>query len=164
MAEINKGSADSKPKKVVKKKTKKSSIIESPAPGVPPPAPPSATSPVPDSPIIQPAAPVISPQEVKNLQEMTQLARLEYFKALNTKIVREKKREISSLDSQIREFLGPYILIGYDLNNQPVEVVSAQNPAEHDALLERFRRVMYKINQNIVNSNGEDPYGNGNDT
>jgi len=60
---------------------------------------------------------------------------------------------------QIKEFLGPYMLIGYDLNNQPVEIVSAEDPAAHDALLERFRRVMYKINQNIVQSNGTDPYG-----
>jgi hypothetical protein len=164
MAENNKSSANSKPKKIAKKKTKKTSTIVPPVPSVPPPVLPDITSPTPDSPTIQPTTPVISPQEVKNLQEMTQLARLEYLKALNTKIVKEKKREISSLDSQIREFLGPYILIGYDLNNQPVEVVSAQNPAEHDALLERFRRVMYKINQNIVNSNGEDPYGNGNDS
>jgi hypothetical protein len=95
---------------------------------------------------------------------MLQLARLEYFKDLKNKIVKEKKREISSLDDQIKEYIGPYILIGYDLNNNPVEIVSAQNAAEHDALLERFRRVMYKINQNIMNSNGEDPYGNGSDS
>ena len=51
------------------------------------------------------------------------------------------------------------MLIGYDLNNNPVEMVSAASPGEHDALLERLRRVMYKISQNIANSNGSDPYG-----
>ena len=51
------------------------------------------------------------------------------------------------------------MLIGYDLNDNPVEIVSANTAAENDALLERFRRVMFKINQNIANSNGEDPYG-----
>jgi len=54
------------------------------------------------------------------------------------------------------------MLIGYDLNNNPIEMVSAYSVAEHDALLERFRRVMYKINQNIANSGGEDPYGHQN--
>jgi hypothetical protein len=102
---------------------------------------------------------LIPKNEQEALQEMLQLAKLEYFKTLKNKIVREKNREIDSLDQQIKEFLGPYLLIGYDLNNQPVEIVSAENPAEHDALLERFRRVMFKINQNIVNSSGEDPYG-----
>jgi len=102
---------------------------------------------------------LIPKNEQEALQEMLQLAKLEYFKSLKNKIVREKNREIDSLDQQIKEFLGPYLLIGYDLNNQPVEIVSAENPAEHDALLERFRRVMFKINQNIVSSNGEDPYG-----
>lgn len=149
MAENNKENA--KPKKTSKKK------VEEAIPNSPLNSPLNSTT--------DPSSiPAISPQEAKALEELTQLARLEYFKALKTKIIKEKDREITSLDDQIREFLGPYILIGYDLNNQPVEIVSAQNPAEHDALLERFRRVMFKINQNIVNSNGEDPYGNRDDT
>ena len=97
--------------------------------------------------------------EQAKIAEMIQLAKLEYMKTLKGKIVNEKRKEIDSLDMQIKEFLGPYMLIGYDLNNQPVEIVSAEDPAAHDALLERFRRVMLKINQNIMNSNGQDPYG-----
>lgn len=105
------------------------------------------------------AAPALSQAEQANLQDVLQLARLEYFKNLKQRIVKEKHREIDSLDKQIKEFLGPYMLIGYDLNNQPVEIVSASDPAAHDALLERFRRVMFKINQNIINTQGNDPYG-----
>jgi hypothetical protein len=97
--------------------------------------------------------------EQANIQQMIQLAKLEYMKTVKNSIVNEKRREIDSLDMQIKEFLGPYMLIGYDLNNQPVEIVSANDPASHDALLERFRRVMFKINQNIMQSNGTDPYG-----
>jgi hypothetical protein len=106
----------------------------------------------------------LSKEEQNSLQEMLQLAKLEYMKSLKARIVKEKHREIDSLDQQIKEFLGPYMLIGYDLNNQPVEIVSAENPAHYDALLERFRRVMFKINQNIVNSDGQDPYGNNGST
>jgi hypothetical protein len=97
--------------------------------------------------------------EQANVNQMIQLAKLEYMKTLKNNIVNEKRKEIDSLDIQIKEFLGAYMLIGYDLNNQPVEIVSANDPASHDALLERFRRVMYKINQNIVQTNGSDPYG-----
>lgn len=107
------------------------------------------------------SATVIAEIEQKKLQEMLMLASIEYNKIKN-KIVREKRREIESLDGQIKEFLGPYMLIGYDLNNNPVEIVSANSAAENDALLERFRRVMFKINQNITNSNGDDPFGNSN--
>ena len=95
------------------------------------------------------------------ITEMLQLAKLEYLKSLKSKIIKEKRREIDSLDQQIKEFLGPYMLIGYDLNDQPVEMFSADSQTHYDALLERFRRLMFKINQNMVNSNGEDPYGNG---
>lgn len=98
--------------------------------------------------------------ELAAIQDMVQLAKLEYLKSLKQKIVKEKRREIDALDQQIKEFLGPYMLIGYDLNDQPVELISAESPAQYDALLERFRRIMFKINQNMVNSSGEDPYGN----
>ena len=91
--------------------------------------------------------------------DMIQLAKLEYMKTLKNNIINEKRKEIDALDMQIKEFMGPYMLIGYDLNNQPVEIVSAEDPASHDALLERFRRVMFKINNNIVQTQGNDPYG-----
>ena len=107
------------------------------------------------------SAAVIAEVEQKRVQEMLMLANIEYNKIKN-KLVREKRREIDSLDGQIKEFLGSYMLIGYDLNNNPVEIVSADSAAENDALLERFRRVMFKINQNITNSNGDDPFGNSN--
>lgn len=110
---------------------------------------------------VQPSSASISQfteTEQKRLQEMVLLANLEFAK-LKSKIVKEKRKEIDALDDQIKEFLGPYMLIGYDLNDNPVEIVSASTAAENDALLERFRRVMFKINQNIANSNGEDPYG-----
>lgn len=97
----------------------------------------------------------------KQLHDMLMLANIEYAR-IRSKMVREKRKEIDTLDSQIKEFLGPYMLIGYDLNNNPVEIISSMSPAENDALLERFRRVMYKINQNITSSNGEDPFGNTN--
>jgi len=114
---------------------------------------------------IEPSKPIVpdtanmNQAEQANIQQMIQLAKLEYMKTVKNSIVNEKRREIDSLDMQIKEFLGPYMLIGYDLNNQPVEIVSANDPASHDALLERFRRVMFKINQNIMQSNGTDPYG-----
>ena len=101
----------------------------------------------------------ISENEQKKLQDIVMLSQLEYAASLKNKIIKEKKKEINALDAQIKEFMGPYMLIGYDLNDQPVEILSADSVAAHDALLERFRRVMYKITQNIINTNGGDPYG-----
>jgi hypothetical protein len=135
----NKKSRTAKPKKPLKEEVK-----------------PASAQPV-QSPV--PAASNLTPAEHNNIQEMLQLAKLEYMKSITQKVIKEKRREINSLDKQIKEFLGPYMLIGYDLNNQPVEIISADDTASHDALLERFRRVMFKINQNIMNSQGNDPYG-----
>jgi hypothetical protein len=117
-------------------------------------------------PVKSTTVPTVSAEQIggdqrTEIAEMLQLAKIEYLKSLKSKIIKEKRREIDSLDQQIKEFLGPYMLIGYDLNDQPVEMFSADSQTHYDALLERFRRLMFKINQNMVNSNGEDPYGNG---
>ena len=100
----------------------------------------------------------LTSEEQKKIQEAIRLAQLEFAK-IKTRVVKEKRREIETLDSTLKEFIGPFMLIGYDLNNNPIEMVSASSAAEHDALLERLRRVMFKINQNIMNSGGNDPYG-----
>ncbi len=96
--------------------------------------------------------------EQRKIQEMISLAQLEFSK-IKTSIVKEKKKEIDTLETVVKEFMGPFMLMGYDLNDNPIEMVSANSPAEYDALLERLRRVVVKINQNIANSNGNDPYG-----
>jgi hypothetical protein len=96
--------------------------------------------------------------EQKKIRDLILHAQVEFAKVRNN-IVKDKQHEISALEGQIKEFMGPFMLLGYDLNNNPIELVSANSTAEHDALLERFRRVMYKINQNIANSGGTDPYG-----
>jgi hypothetical protein len=100
----------------------------------------------------------ISTAEQKKIQDMLNIVQFEYQK-IKTNVIKEKKAEIETLELLIKEFLGPYILIGYDLNSNPIEMVSAASTAEHDALLERLRRVVFKINQNIINSGGNDPYG-----
>lgn len=152
MADTNKEAAKTKLKKASRKKTKNeatSGLLTSQT------LAPSGTT------NLEGVSAPITETDQKRLQEMVMLANLEYTK-LKNKILREKKREIDSLDVQIKEFLSSYMLIGYDLNNNPVEIVSASTTAENDALLERFRRVMFKINQNISNSNGDDPFGNNN--
>lgn len=152
MADTNKGNSKEKTKKTSKRKT------ENTVTATTPPAAPTSPTTTQSS---TASGTIISESDQKRLQEMVMLANLEYSK-LKNKVLREKKREIDSLDGQIKEFLGAYMLIGYDLNNNPVEIISAGSTAENDALLERFRRVMFKINQNITNSNGDDPFGNNN--
>jgi len=100
-------------------------------------------------------------EEQKRIRDLILHAQVEFAK-VKTNIIKDKHNEIAALECQIKEFMGPFMLIGYDINNNPVEMVSANSVAEHDSLLERFRRVMFKINQNIANSNGDDPYGHNN--
>ena len=97
-------------------------------------------------------------EEQKKIRDLLLHAQIEFSK-VKTNIIKDKQNEFAALEGQIKEFMGPFMLIGYDLSNNPIEMVSAASTSEHDALLERFRRVMYKINQNIASSGGNDPYG-----
>lgn len=145
---MSKANKNSKIKEGARRGTKKT-LSPAPSPG-PVSAPASA---VPNQHITD-----LTEADQKRIQEMLLHAQIEFNKVTSS-IVKEKKKEIETLDKQIKEFIGPFMLIGYDLANNPVEMVSASSPAEHDALLERLRRVMFKINQNIANSGGNDPYG-----
>jgi hypothetical protein len=97
-------------------------------------------------------------EEQKKISEMLTLANLEFANVKNG-IVKARKKELEVLDSTIKEFMGPLILIGYDLNDDPIEMVSASTQSEHDALVERLRRVNNRVTQNLINSGGTDPYG-----
>jgi len=108
-----------------------------------------------------PVLPVTLTEDQKKIRDLILHAQVEFAKLKNN-IIKERRGEIAALETQIKEFMGPFMLIGYDINNNPIELISANSTAENDALLERFRRVMYKINQNIANSGGEDPYGHQN--
>jgi len=110
-----------------------------------------------------PSLPAVLPnnnlsEEQKKIRDLLLHAQIEFSK-VKTNIIKDKQSEFAALEGQIKEFMGPFMLIGYDLSNNPIEMISAASTSEHDALLERFRRVMYKINQNIANSGGNDPYG-----
>jgi hypothetical protein len=69
--------------------------------------------------------------EQKKMMEMVAFAQMQY-NSIKQKIVKEQKREFDALNAQIKEFMGPYMLIGFDLNNNPVEIVSAMDAAEND--------------------------------
>ena len=150
------GGKNNKKKKVDSSTTNTSSLSSTAAPS-------SFIAPAPNSPlnlnVPSPMTPVVMDQ--KKFEELIRHTQLEFAKVKNS-FVKEKKKEIESLETQVKEYMNQFMLIGYDLNGNPVEMVSASNTAEYDSLLERFRRVMYKINQNVANSNGEDPYGHNN--
>ena len=102
----------------------------------------------------------VSASERKSISNVLELAKFEFGKINATPIaIKAKKQEIETLEGMIREFMGPFLLIGYDLHNDAVEMISANTTAEYDSLLERLRRVYAKINQNLIATNGTDPYG-----
>ena len=104
----------------------------------------------------------IDPQLEKEIAAAMKMAEIQ-FGRIQLEVLKTVQKDFDALNAQIREFMGPYMLIGYDLSNNPIEIIAASNTAERDALMERFRKVAFKINQSIIQQLGKDSYGLGQD-
>ena len=56
--------------------------------------------------------------------------------------------ELEALCSTVQEFLRSFIIIGYNLNNDPIYVVNAETQLDADALYTALARVFFTTNQN----------------
>jgi len=56
--------------------------------------------------------------------------------------------ELEALCSTIEEFLRTFIIIGYNLDNDPVYMVNAETQLDADALYTALARVFFTTNQN----------------
>lgn len=56
--------------------------------------------------------------------------------------------ELEALCSTIEEFLRSFIIIGYNLDNDPVYMVNAETQLDADALYTALARVFFSTNQN----------------
>lgn len=56
--------------------------------------------------------------------------------------------ELEALCSTIEEFLRSFIIIGYNLDNDPVYMVNAETQLDADALYTALARVFFTTNQN----------------
>jgi hypothetical protein len=88
----------------------------------------------------------------KRSVELTKEQHIEVDKAIQTAAIQYKEQvekakenhnreDLDILDNVISEYLGSYILIGYNLNNESVEMSNCSNALEAHGLAEHFKRV-----------------------
>jgi hypothetical protein len=56
--------------------------------------------------------------------------------------------ELEALCSTVQEFLRSFIIIGYNLDNDPIYMVNAESQLDADALYTALARVFFTTNQN----------------
>ena len=88
------------------------------------------------------------PNENKEIKELTHKALVSFLRdQLEEKAA--NKKDLDVLCAQINEFLNSFILIGYNLDGEPISMISAHNQQEADSL-------GTLLNKFIFNNNSKD--------
>jgi glycerol-3-phosphate cytidylyltransferase-like family protein len=105
----------------------------------------------------------MSPCQKAEMEKDIQLSRMEYENNVRNVFQAEKAKEVESLIVVLKEYLESFIVLGYDLNGMPIELINLTSPMGQDALVERLRKLGAKVNYNMHESNGTNPFGVGKD-
>jgi hypothetical protein len=76
-------------------------------------------------------------------------------KAMAQDLKKEQHLDLAKLESILQEFLGAFILLGYDMANDPVTLVCAPDQKNADALAAQLNRYFYKCQNTIQPKNNE---------
>ena len=72
------------------------------------------------------------------------------------------KRDLDLLESVISEYLKTFVVLGYDLSGEKIQIMHANNPQEFDSMLEHVRgsllTILIKAQQNLPGMPGSTPY------
>lgn len=83
----------------------------------------------------------------KNIEDLLKSVMQDYVsRQRNVKI--EKTKNVESLVSYISEYLSAFIIMGYDVNGDPVNILHAKNQMDADALTAALNRFIFNTASN----------------
>ena len=83
----------------------------------------------------------MSTTEQAEVSELIRAAFVQYQEDVEKQKFNQKGADLEFIDTMLSEHIGPYMLIGFNLNNEPIEIFSAKNTMEALAISEHFKRV-----------------------
>jgi len=78
----------------------------------------------------------------KQIEELLKSAMQDYL-AHQTNAKVEKSKSMASLISMISEYLSAFIIIGYNVNGEPINAIHASNQKDADALSAAINRFIF---------------------
>lgn len=87
------------------------------------------------------AAPKLTAEQQAEVDKAVQLAVLQFHEQVEQQRTVQNHADLEMLDTMLSEHIGPYILIGFNLNNEPIEIFNAGNALEAGALADHFKKV-----------------------
>jgi hypothetical protein len=91
-------------------------------------------------------SPKIVKYDKKQVEELLKSA-MQDFLIRKSSVAQEKTKNVNNLISQITEFLSAFIIIGYDVSGEPVNIIHATNQMDADALSAAINKfILHSIN------------------
>jgi hypothetical protein len=86
---------------------------------------------------------ILPEKQLAQVEEVIKNAFLRFADAAQMK--QYKVQDLEHLDSVVSEFLGSFMILGYDINGEKVLIMHATNPHDRDALVEHMRTTLLGI-------------------
>lgn len=98
---------------------------------------------------MQSAAQKLTPPEKAHIEELLKSAMTEYA-SKQVKVIKDKQELAQKISGIVSEFLGPFILMGYDTKGETFNIIHAHSQMDLDA-------ITTAVNKFIMGVSGSDP-------
>ena len=88
----------------------------------------------------------LSPPERAHIEELLKSALSDYAIKQN-KIIKDKQAVAEKLVSIITEYIGPFLLIGYDTTGEPFNIINCTTQLDADAIGTAVNKFIFNNNQ-----------------
>ena len=89
----------------------------------------------------------LSPPEKAHIEELLKSAMQEYA-IKQHKHIKDREELAQNLSSIISEYLGPFMLIGYDTKGQPFNIIHAHSQLDIDAITTAINKFIFNMHNN----------------
>lgn len=89
----------------------------------------------------------LSPPEKAHIEELLKSAMQDYA-VRQHKHIKDREELAHTLSSIISEYLGPFMLIGYDTKGQPFNIIHAHTQLDIDAITTAINKFIFNMHNN----------------
>jgi hypothetical protein len=92
---------------------------------------------------LNPEDQLLPAKQLAQVEDVIKQAFLRFYD--NATLKQYKVKDLEHLDTVVSEFLGSFMILGYDINGEKVLIMHATNPHDRDALIEHMRTTLLGI-------------------
>lgn len=88
--------------------------------------------------------PEVDKKTVESVEKLMEISYLGYMRELRKSDMKDNSINLDHLSSMLSEYVGPYMLLGYLPDGEPLEIMYAPQAKDREAMLERLRKTFVR--------------------